>query len=120
MVKANIILVGIFNSSDLILYNFANSCILQNIPNPSKDKYVWRLLPLKNYSFLISDQKSVSLIDLSNSDLKAATQVISNVENPKKGIFARIDKNDKVTIFYNETQKETGLRSIYEVYIPLH
>jgi hypothetical protein len=65
MVKANIVLIGVFNSSDIILYNLANSCTLQNIPNPSKDKYVWRIIPLKNYSFLISDQKSVSILDLS-------------------------------------------------------
>lgn len=66
MVKANIVLIGVFNSSDLILYNLANSCTLQNIPNPSKDKYVWRIIPLKNFSFLISDQKSVSVVDLSS------------------------------------------------------
>lgn len=65
MVKSSIVLLGIFNSSDIILYNVANSCTLQSIPNPSKDKYVWRILPLKTQSFLISDQKSVSLIDLS-------------------------------------------------------
>ena len=102
MVKANIVLIGFFNSSDLTLYNLSNSCTLQNIQNPSKDKYVWRIIPLKNYSFLISDQKSVSIIDLS-TDQKPHTQVISNIENPKKGIFARLEKNDKLTIFYNET-----------------
>ena len=102
MVKANIVLIGFFNSSDLTLYNLSNSCTLQNIPNPSKDKYVWRIIPLKNYSFLISDQKSVSIIDLA-TDQKPHTQVISNIENPKKGIFARLEKNDKLTIFYNET-----------------
>lgn len=55
IVKSNIVLVGFFNASDLVLYNLANSCTLRTIPNPSKDKYVWRILPLKNYSFLISD-----------------------------------------------------------------
>ncbi len=55
LVKNNIVLLGFFNSSDLVLYNLENSCTLRTIPNPSKDRYVWRILPLKNYSFLISD-----------------------------------------------------------------